>query len=184
MQFATLAALFALSSSHVVIAQGLFPCGTDFCGIVVGGPGSNPPLSVRQADCSSFLLATIPSTTVTVTSTIPRSITTTTRTTFSTTTSTTTGITVTTDNAPNQRLARRATITPSVLPTYAAYICNPSTYRSICSCIGVSASTTISGSAVTTTTTASTSTITSIRTSTTIATSVITTTSVSVLPRL
>ncbi|KAI6290175.1 hypothetical protein MCOR29_004263, partial [Pyricularia oryzae] len=67
MQFATLAALFALSSSHAATAQflgGLFPCGFSPCGIVVAGPGSNPPMSVRSADCSSFLLATVPSTTV------------------------------------------------------------------------------------------------------------------------
>ncbi|EHA49307.1 hypothetical protein MGG_00216 [Pyricularia oryzae 70-15] len=126
MQFATLAALFALSSSHAATAQflgGLFPCGFSPCGIVVAGPGSNPPMSVRSADCSSFLLATVPSTTVTSTVAPP-----------------------TTTTTPSISTLLTST---KALPTY-GIICGAAGYRSACSCMGISASTTTSGSTVTT----------------------------------
>ncbi|KAI6436054.1 hypothetical protein MCOR21_001340 [Pyricularia oryzae] len=170
MQFATLAALFALSSSHAATAQflgGLFPCGFSPCGIVVAGPGSNPPMSVRSADCSSFLLATVPSTTVTET--------------LLTLTLTTVTVTSETPSPDERRLARRATITPSVLPTY-GIICGAAAYRSACSCMGISASTTTSGSAVTTITSASTSTSVTTTTTTSVTATIVNTEVVDPIP--
>ncbi|TLS24655.1 hypothetical protein PpBr36_08921 [Pyricularia pennisetigena] len=167
MQFAILASLFALSSSHAASAQflpGLFPCGFSVCGIVVAGPGNTPPMAERSADCSSFLLTTVQSTVTEISST-STSVTTTIPTTFSTTTLTT-ATAITTLGQPG-RLVRRATVTPSVLPAY-AIICNPSAYISACACMGVTGSTTTLDPTTTTTLTVSTGTITSSPTITTV----------------
>ncbi|TLD28940.1 hypothetical protein PspLS_04111 [Pyricularia sp. CBS 133598] len=148
MQLATLAALFALTSSHVSTAQGflgsMFPCGLGACGIVVANPGNNPPATSRSADCSSFLRTTVQPT---LTSTI-----------YSSTTSVTIQL-PTTLTSSTPATTPSITRVPTSVPTY-ALICGVSGYRSACSCLGV-AGNTITLGPTTTITTVLTNTITS-----------------------
>ncbi|RKU48446.1 hypothetical protein DL546_001333 [Coniochaeta pulveracea] len=106
----------------------------------VSGVNGKPALSVRLADCSSFLAVT--STPAPTTTTI-----TTEGTTLTTTTTTTTGFisgytTETLPVAPTdiQVVTKRGA---SAVPTYATYCADPSAYASACACAGVTPTTVV-----------------------------------------
>ncbi|KAK3321413.1 hypothetical protein B0T22DRAFT_444186 [Podospora appendiculata] len=111
----------ALSFVSLAVASVLEPraCAGNNCNRAITGTRDGlSPLSVRSADCASFLATTVIPAATTVTVTVDEEAT----------------------SAPAKRdflEARQATVVASALPTYATACSSAAAYASACSCFGV-----------------------------------------------
>jgi len=132
MKFAAVLSLVSVALANVAVEKRA--CAGNNCNRAITGTRDGlSPASVRSADCASFLLTTVTPDAVTVTITVDDEATTT--------------------PAKRDLVYRAATVSPSVLPTYATAACDAGSYASACSCFGVTGSVTTAPVPTTTVTT-------------------------------
>ncbi|KAK1772825.1 hypothetical protein QBC33DRAFT_30942 [Phialemonium atrogriseum] len=120
MKFAVALSLVSLAFGSVLDKR---ECAGNNCNRAVTGTRDGlPAMSLRSADCASFLLTTVTPAAATIT------------------------VTVYDDDAPSSKrdliAARQATVTPTAIPQYATACSEAPRYASACSCFGVTGSVT------------------------------------------
>lgn len=117
MKFAAVLSFVSVALANVAVEKRA--CAGNNCNRAITGTRDGlSPLSVRSADCASFLKTTVTPAAVTVTVTVDDEET-------------------ATIKKKDLLFGRQATVVPSALPAYATAACSAAAYASACSCFGV-----------------------------------------------